>query len=64
MLNTIILMYEAKKNSKERKVKLADKRSTVSDLMILLARHMRQNKRIKLLSGKHSVKTRNLSILL
>ena len=65
MLNTIILMYEAKKNSKERKVRLADKRSTVSDLMILLARHMKQNKKIKLLSGKHSVKTKSiLSILL
>ena len=57
-------MYKAKKNSKKRKARLADKRSTVSDLIILLARHMKQNKKIKLLSGKLSGKTTGILSML
>ena len=51
MLNKLVIMYEATKNSKERKVRVENSRNKVSEIMIFLAKKTNSQKKFKLLSG-------------
>lgn len=44
-------MYEANKNSKERKTRVADRRNKISEIMTFLAKKKKSQKNLKLLSG-------------
>ena len=51
MLNTLVLMYDANKRSKERKIKTSQKRTKVSEVMLFLAKYAVSSNEHKLLKG-------------